>query len=557
MATEKTGTLTAVDGVYSNIADPLRPPTSLKVGNNINQYPAGVFTNQISGWSKQSQTAFNSGAEFFGFSSFVDTDGTRFLLFQVGDTLYEYAIDTDTETSIMTALDLTTDSGKKAIPCMRMFVPYAASNPYMVYVNGKSKPQKITYAAGFTAADLQLNAADFGTTALSAALAGKTPSDPRFCEPFLDRMIYAGFTGAAAFDILITNAGDAEVCTQASPATETDGGLMQVDPQLGLVTAVKAFKLSNATNEQIVLIGQEHGVSIITGTGGSTFKCYTLTDEYGIPSNSGFVQINSNLWFLASDGVRQFSALAENANLIGSALTFPVQDMAYRLNETYLYKAHAVHHKRYQEVQFWFPVDSDTDPSTAFVMSYAGSRDPQQLSVAIFTKDGTECLASIYFDKVFYGGNGDGILQRHHDGNLYDTEPVVSQMDFAMMVPDDPETECSLEKFTVVTYGGGQKFLINTNYLARVADGDTIGTERFDAEPTDHILSSTVTSGTVLDTWSLGNSAIPSEHMRYHDFYPIAAGALSFEASLKCNESDHKLDFMLANYRLGVGNRNA
>ena len=89
--------------------------------------------------------------------------------------------------------------------------------------------------------------------------------------------------------------------------------------------------------------------------------------------------------------------------------------------------------------------------------------------------------ASIYFDKVFYGGNGDGILQRHHDGNLYDTEPVVSQMDFAMMVPDDPETECSLEKFTVVTYGGGQKFLINTNYLARVADGDTIGTERFDA----------------------------------------------------------------------------
>jgi hypothetical protein len=169
----------------------------------------------------------------------------------------------------------------------------------MVYVNGKSKPQKITYAAGFTAADLQLNAADFGTTALSAALAGKTPSDPRFCEPFLDRMIYAGFTGAAAFDILITNAGDAEVCTQASPATETDGGLMQVDPQLGLVTAVKAFKLSNATNEQIVLIGQEHGVSIITGTGGSTFKCYTLTDEYGIPSNSGFVQINSNLWFLA------------------------------------------------------------------------------------------------------------------------------------------------------------------------------------------------------------------------------------------------------------------
>ena len=39
-----------------------------------------------------------------------------------------------------------------------------------------------------------------------------------------------------------------------------------------------------------------------------------------------------------SDGVRQFSALAENANLIGSALTFPVRDMVYRLNETYLYK---------------------------------------------------------------------------------------------------------------------------------------------------------------------------------------------------------------------------
>lgn len=553
-----TGKLTATDGVFSNIADPLRPSTALKVGNNINQFPRNVFTNRISGWTKQREAEFNSGAEIMGFGKYTTLEGVEFLLVQFGDTLYQYDIDTKVEDPIKTGLSELTDLPRKAIPSMCMFSPYEDSEPFMVYVNGKDAPQKITYPAGvWTAADLQLNGADFGTTPLDPAVSGKTPANPTFACPFLDRMAFTGFTGNASFDVLFTNAGSAETCEVNSPIQETDGGMFQLDPSLGRPTALKAFKLSNSNNEQILLIGQERGVSIITGTGASSFQCFTLTDEYGIPSNNTFIQIGSNLWFLANDGVRQFSALAENANLVSAALTYPVQDLAYRFNETQLYKAHAVHHKKYMEVQFWYPIDSDDVPQNAFTLSYINTPPGESgLSTQIFTKDGTECLASIYYKKKFYGGTSTGILQEHHSGNLYDTSPVESTITLAQILSPGPKIEIGHLEGVVITYGGNQKFIINANYLAMVIYDQGRTLERSDAEPSDILIQSGATGGTVLDEWSLENDAFPSEHMRFHDFWPIAWG-YALEITMKCNASDHILDFFALDYTVQIGKKNA
>lgn len=549
---DKEGTLTCVDGVYSNIADPYRPESALKVGNNINQYPRNVWTNAISGWSKQSAAAFNSGAECYGFSTFVDLDGVQYLLCQWGDKLYHYDLNTATATAIKTGLSLNTALPLKAIPCMRMYVPYAANDPYMIYTNGVETLKIVRTAGAFAVTNFQQNAANFGTVALGANLAAKTTAKPRFNEPFLDRMVFAGFEGQAAFDVLLTNSGDATIATQAAPILATDAGLFQLEPQLGRVTAVRRFKLSNTSNDQIVIIGQQRGVSIITGNDATDLKCITVTDEYGIPSNNCFVQIGSNVWFLASDGVRKFKTLVENANLINQSITYPVQDLAYRFNETQLYKAHAVHHKLYQEVQFWFPVDSDTVPSNAFLLSYNNDSDPADLKAQIFTKDGTTCLASIYFDKVFYGGNESGFLQKWHTGNLYDTMPVTSDMVFADL--SNGNTDIGLQKLTIKTYGGGQKFIANASYLARgYDDSQQLTMFKYDCEPADYQLESSVDGGTVLGSWSLGNSAMPSEHMREHDYYPIVAGARSIQPSLRCNASDHRLDFMSADYTLEIG----
>lgn len=545
MATE-TGKLTGEMGVITNIADPLRPGNFLRGALNVNMIRSKLLTSRYNGWTKQRASAFNGGGTFLDFSVFVGATGARTLVFQCGDDIYSYDLVTTTETEITNATNLDTTRP----PCMRMFQPDAATALYMVYCNGVDQPLKITGITAGAYALLQLNGGNYPQT-LSAPLPAKLLSKPKFCEPFLDRMVYAGFTGDGVFDIMITNSGDAQACTQSAPLLATDGGLFQVDPQLGPITGLKAFKLTNEANDQVVLICQSHGVSVLIGKDAEDFQVFTLTQEYGIPSNRAFVQLGSDIYFLADDGIRQFSTLVSNANLINTALTYRVQDLVQRFNDGALQWAHAVHHRGYQEIQFWYPNDSDTQCKNALVFSY--NTDPLTPAptpqVAIFPRDGTSVASSIYFDKTFYGGGYDGLLQKHHDGNTYNGAVINWSIDLAQMQPATLGALAELARARILMVGGDQKFLVESFYYAVMGDKSI---KRKQAQPESALISSPSGGGTVLDTWRLGIDSFPGEHLRFADYRPSGGKGIAWELSFRGNDSSHQIDFLGVDYKLMV-----
>lgn len=548
------GRLTGEMGVITNIADPLRPQNWLRGGNNVNVIRSHLLTSRYNGWLEQREDVFNSGGEFKDFSIFVDTDGDRTLLFQVGDELQSYDLVAQTETVIASGLD------SSRPPCMRMFQPYADAEGYMIYCNGVDEPQKVTGTGVGDITDLQLDpgsgAVNYPVT-LEAPLPAVVLSKPKFVEPFLDRVVLTGFDGNAAFLVALTNSTEAEVLTQSAPLVATDGGLFQVDPQLGAITAAKAFKLSNQDNEQVVLIGQTHGVSILIGHDAEDFQLFTLTSEFGIPSNRAFIQIGGEIYFLADDGIRRFSTLVANANLINFTMSYPVQDLVQRFNDGALKEAHAVHHRGYQEIQFWYPSDSDTQCKNALVFSYnTDPINPQPApNPAIFTKTDTSVACSIYFDKTFYGGGYDGILQKHHAANTYNGTPINWSIDLAQAQPETFGALCELSRARVVMVGGDQKFLIQAAYYARTGFTDEGGfiVKRLIAKPEDKELISSSGGGTVLDSWRLGIDSFPGEHMRYCDFRPVGKG-IAWEISLRGTQADHQIDFLGLDYILDVEN---
>jgi hypothetical protein len=533
--------LSCSGGVQTNIADSLRPLNVLKIANNVNMIKRGVLTNRFAGWTKQRAGAFNSGAAFLDFGIFTSSTGAKTLCFQVGNRFYSYDGATETD---MAGANLSTTNP----PCIRMFAPYADGNPLMLYANGIDQPKKFSSTGAASMAALQLNGGNY-PQALSGPLPTRTYSKPKFIEPFLDRVILAGFDASGsptAFDILLTNAGTCETCTQTGAGiVATDGGLFTVSPDLGAVTSVKAFKLSNQNNEQIVLVGQDHGISFIKGNDALDFKMYTLTAEYGAPSNRCWVQMQNDLWFLSSDGMRRFSTLAQNANLLNAVMSLPVQDLLNRITLTSAKWAHLTHHKIYQELALWFPIDAGTTNANAIVINYNTGGVPEEINPMFLTKDGTSVACGVDFNNVMYGGGYDGLLQTHYSGNLYNTAPVQWQIMHAQIAPENKEEQIGIECILIETDGGSQKFLANTYWQERIGNSS----RRTQADPADHEILGLAPGGTILDSWVLGSSALPEDGPKQHRYYPQGVGS-KCEISYSGNMPDHFIDYVQSQVRI-------
>ena len=81
---EEPGNLSGSTGVFSNCADELRPQTALKVGNNVSMTRMGVISPRYAGCTRQRETAFNGGDEYYGYGTYSDKVGNEYLLQQVG-----------------------------------------------------------------------------------------------------------------------------------------------------------------------------------------------------------------------------------------------------------------------------------------------------------------------------------------------------------------------------------------------------------------------------------------------------------------------------------------
>lgn len=530
------GFVSARRGLATNVGNLERASDQAKVLNNYQMIKTGVWTTRGIGWTEHRATAFNSGGTFLDFAQFIDSAGVRTLIWQCGTKLQSYNLATQTETDIKTGLSAS------AYPTMRGSYSPATGAAVVIYCNGNIEPRKILTTS--TEAALAFNGGVW-----PGVFNGKTYSKPKLCEPFGTRFIYGGFNGATvAFDVLISDHMNAEGFTTSTPGVATDAVAFTYPPELGALTALRVVTMSNDSNEQIIIGGCTNGIFAIFGSDATSFGLKILTREVGILSNRCFVQLGNDILYLSTDGFRTLSALTLNATLGQDALSFGIQDLVDLIDDDAAHVAHAVHHPKTQEVQFWVPLINDAGvPQHCFVMKYEAVNG--QLVPIWSTKSGTTVTSSIVFKGVMYGGNNAGKLQVHYSGNTYNGTAISSQMVLSLVGLGNPAQKCSMRTITILTDGPGQKFIFSASRYTRRTGGNMLRTR---AKPGSKELSLAQVAGTALDFWILGTGAFPSDHIKTIDYQPLGQG-IWWDFELSTSSSDHALDFAGAAYTLSGG----
>jgi len=377
------------NGMGSYVADYLRDQSTAKLLSNLMQSrKQGVWTNRDAGIEKFVNLQFNSGASINEFGQFIDSSGIQQLLLAAGSKLIWYNMSNTVVTNVTTSLptDHTNNSDPlyPLFPCIREFETIVAGVKLYTIVTHPQLFSAYTIDSSAAWAAFQLNATGDGSTYWGCLdtpiVANKTVYGfPALCEPYLDRMVYTGwpisfqtsppggFASPSVYDIIVTNSGKYDTCTLNAPLLATDGVRLQVPAICGRPTALRTIQLNNSSNSQAVLVGCENGVCLIQGTDASNMGLIILTREFGIPSNRAILQIQNDIIFLANDGIRAYSSLVINANLLTSSLSYGLQDYIQKWDQNWLNQSFAVRHRQTKDIQFWMPLLNADGSSTGKV----------------------------------------------------------------------------------------------------------------------------------------------------------------------------------------------
>lgn len=507
-----------------------RPQNTAKLLRNFH-FINGTWTTIATGWTKhrtvkpagapaeaQANGRFNSGGVFLDFGVHFLGDGTNKFLMQCGTKVYSYNPLTDGTTEVEVARFTATNG--TSIPCMRSFSPGV-----FVYCNGIDEPQKWDGSAG-TFSALQRTTATQAAGNWPATVSTVSYSKPQLCEPFLGRMAFAKFLGATnqRFDVLISQFGNTELFDDTGVGA-TRAGVFKVPSTLGPITSLRALKLSNQTNDEVLLVGCSKGIAVITGTDANSFQLRVLTRNFGVLTNRGWIQLNNDLYFLATDGIRRFSALVNNANLLNATLTFGLQDVIIRQNTAQLEQAFAFHNPKTLEVIFWFALDALSHNQDGIIMNYGAVQESYEQLTPIFsvkktpTEDSGDATTfrspscGIEYEGHIYCGGYNGFLQDYYSGNKYDTEIIGFQYNSALVRAGTPAQTSDVRQFQVIVDGGTQEFTVNIyGYEVRRA-----------GELARRLMSSQLViinggGGTVLTTgsagWQLGTDSFPVNQLQ-------------------------------------------
>lgn len=140
-------------GVFTNIDDKLRPQNKAKMLRNVHQFQPGMFSSGNGGWIRDAQAPLNTGVDdTLGFGKYIDALGAKYLLAQVGDTLYNYNTLSHVGTALQTGLNTA------ALPCINPAAPTSnTSRPFSIYCNGNREPLKVYGSAAGIAPDTVAN----------------------------------------------------------------------------------------------------------------------------------------------------------------------------------------------------------------------------------------------------------------------------------------------------------------------------------------------------------------------------------------------------------------
>lgn len=521
-------------GLYSNTTAMLRDKDSAAVLDNLQMTTRGIWTSRGIGWVTFNNSSY-SGANFYEFGQHTDSSGTNHLLVHVGTALCEVDPNLGTPTTLYTSMQ--DDNATRA-----SFASFS--------------PSQLLITTGKATAPLLWD----GNTAHTASLQSGWPqtvatisyNGPQFLEVFAGRVIYAGFSGRP-MDVLFSKQGDPNSFTISSPAAATDGGSFTLPSRLGAITGMKTLRSVDLSSPEVLIIGCQRGMAMITGNSGTNFAMYTLTREYGLASNRSWVQLQNDMYFLATDGIRKFTSLLANGNLLNSSISFPIQDLINRIVKTtsivglggtgytvtkpIFQQVFALHHPDTQEV-FWFlPVDSDYPgrPSHAVVMNYNTQTSATQGNLSIdpiwSTRSGVTAMSGVNFQGNMYTGDNTGTIIKHYASDSYGGTPIQWTYMSPLIPTYSPSQNASLRKMVIITDGPNQQFTAS----AYTADTLSDGTTQFKARDSRYY-SVTASSINNLGTWGSGTT---TSYPHLIDFSSTGSGRYWAVRLTGTNAGDH------------------
>lgn len=449
----KVDIITPTKGLATNVADLLRDPQYAKNLNNLHMLKRGVWTSRGTGTTKDTASAFNSGAQILEMAPYTDSSGTSYLILQAGNKIYAYNTATKASTEIATGVSTTN------VPCIRT---YKSDEVYMV--NGDAQPYKW---------DGNL-ANDFTAITAIPTIASRTLTKPRFIEEYAGRQAFAGFQDFPS-TVLFSGFNTYGTFTVSTPQSATDAGWIDVPYSLGPITGIRTLRLYS--NEYVLLVGCKRGVALITGSDALTFQSVEATREFGIPSNRTWVQVQNELYFLATDGIRSYGSNSLQS-LLNASKSYTVQDLSNRINKSVSDKAFAFYYPSAKEAQFWVPIDSDTTCKNALVANF-NTADPNNPSdeydtKAIYsTKDGLELSCATQVAGTVYSSQMAGYLLRMYSGDDYDGTPIQWSYVSPLTGANSPQQNCSLLKYIILTEGNAQQFTAEAYTVTTMSNGVT------------------------------------------------------------------------------------
>lgn len=483
-------------GQASYTSDFLRGPNNAKLLQNLLQSrKQGIWSSRDNGFQKYDPQVFNSGATFYEFGEYLDSNGAQQMLFQCGGNLFSYIMTTHTATSLGTVPTTSNDSFYAPVPCFREFQPFQGGATTLTIMTHPGNLNASMISSTPTLTTFSLNGGTMGFWGSTASpLPAQNYGYPAFCESFLNRAVYAGWSNTLAsqgilYNIIITNAGSFNTCTQNATPQATDGVVMQVPAICGRPTAIRVVQLTNQTNSQAVIVGCQKGVCVITGTNATDFALVVLTLRYGIPSNRAFAQIDNDMIYLATDGLRSYSALIVNANLLTDAISYGIQDLVQTFDQAFLNRAFIVTHQQTKDIQCWVPQLASNGASSAghcnlgLVYNYGDSSAVvsaiPQLSFACSIRNGFNMPCAIEMQDynnnnlwTMFSGGETGFLYTHYNGNTADGAPLAWAADFPMTTAtNNLGTGFSVHKVYIICEGQQQHFYANSLFSTMMANG--------------------------------------------------------------------------------------
>lgn len=479
----KSNLLAPTEGLYTNTADLLRSKEYAKTLNNLQMTKRGIWTDRGTGFTRQRAGTFNSGTSFLEFATHFTSDGTQRFVFQVGGKVYSYDLGTSTETQITTGLSTT------AVPCMRSY-----SAGVFIYVNGDAEPMNWDGVP----ANVMTSPGAWPPTVATVSY-----SKPKIVELFVTRAAYAGFP-ANPYTVLLSTASNANTFTISSPLTATDGGAFTVPSALGPIVGLKTLRLGNSSNDQILVIGCTRGMAFIGGSDATNFYMRELTRSHGLISNRAWLQLQNDLYYAGTDGIRTVSNLNTSATLAPDTLTYPLNDLYNRIVPSLTAKIFAVHHPSTQEVQFWLPIDSDTVPAHVLVMNYNTSKNTDGTIAPIWsTKDGISGTCGFDYNGRTFIGTSSGYLNEFYTADDNNGTYIAWSFVPALIETNaqNPMQSSSSKRVLLLTEGPAQAFTVTAYGVNTSSSNETMWTELF-----QQAVTASTSSITDIGTWQSGTT---------------------------------------------------